>query len=114
MERKNVERSAVVRSKSQKGAKKRVSSASKSRLVSGSKRMRVREAPVSPDSFGSDATGEDYAEFLRTYDPQESYSQVSSSGGEEGSQITVESRKGVSLHAKVGSDPVRMKKAEPK
>jgi hypothetical protein len=79
MERESTEKNVVVRSKSQKGKKKFDASASKSRRASGSKKVRAKDIPASPDSSGSNRTDEDYAEFLKTYDPQESYPHVSSS-----------------------------------
>jgi hypothetical protein len=91
MDRKNPKKSVVARSKSQKGKKKLEVSASKSRRTNESKRVKAEDIPASPDSLGSDKTDEDYAEFLKTYDPQESYPYDSPSGEEEGSQITVES-----------------------
>jgi hypothetical protein len=92
MDRKNTKKSVVARSKSQKGKKKLEVSASKSRRTNESKRVKANDNPASPDSSSSDKTGEDYAEFMKTYDPQESYPYDLPSGEEEGSQITVESK----------------------
>jgi hypothetical protein len=41
------------------------------------KKVRAGIVPVSPISSDSYSTDEDYAEFLKTYDPQESYTSSS-------------------------------------
>jgi hypothetical protein len=93
MDRKNTKKSVVVKSKSQRRKKKPEVSTSRPRRTDESKRVKVEDIPDSPDSSSSVKTDEDYAEFLKTYDPQESYPYDSHSGEEEGSQITVESQK---------------------
>jgi hypothetical protein len=50
MDRKNTKKSVVERSKSQ--------------------RVKARDIPNSPDSSSSVETDEDYAEFLKTYNPR--------------------------------------------
>jgi hypothetical protein len=92
MDRKNTKKNDVARSKSQKGKKKLEASASKSRRTNDSKRVKAKDIPVPSDSSSSDDTDEDYAEFLKTYDPQDSYPYGSLTGEEEGFQITVESK----------------------
>ncbi|KAK2374072.1 hypothetical protein QL285_075060 [Trifolium repens] len=67
----------AVRSKSQRGRKKLGMSAPKPKRVVEPRRAKARNAPVSLDSSGSCSTDEDYAEFLKTYDPQESRSSSS-------------------------------------
>ncbi|KAK2380821.1 hypothetical protein QL285_068480 [Trifolium repens] len=103
------------KSKSQKGKKKLDTSAFKSRRTAASKKIKAKTVVVLPSSSSSYDTNEDYAEFLKTYDPRESNSSSSDDidedyaeflktyvpeefdaygsppGGEEGSQITVES-----------------------
>ncbi|KAK2368870.1 hypothetical protein QL285_082035 [Trifolium repens] len=117
MDRKNTKKSVVERSKSQRGKKKLEVSTSRSRRTSDPKRVKARDIPNSPDSSSSVETDEDYAEFLKTYNPQEScssdsdktdedyavflktyvpeesYPSHSSSGEEEGSRVTVDSHK---------------------
>jgi hypothetical protein len=117
MDKKNTKKSVVVKSKSQRGKKKLEVSTSRSRRTSDSKRVKAEDIPDSSDSSssvetdedyaeflktynpqescssGSDKTDEDYAEFLKTYDPQESYPYDSDSREEEGSRVTVESQK---------------------
>jgi hypothetical protein len=90
MERKNTKKSAIVKSKSQKWKKKLEGFTYESRRIKGSKEVKAKAISISSDSSGSDKTDEDYAEFLKTYDPQEVYPNASSSGEEDGSQITVE------------------------
>ncbi|KAK2428819.1 hypothetical protein QL285_027307 [Trifolium repens] len=107
---------AVTKSKSQRGEKKFETSVSKPKCVARPRKNRKRDVPVmsnSSESYsadedyveflktynphesyssGSDEIDADYVEFLKTYDPQESYPQVSSPDDEE-SQITMESKK---------------------
>ncbi|PNY04569.1 hypothetical protein L195_g000993 [Trifolium pratense] len=78
--------------RSQKGKKKVVVYTSKSTRSRKSKEVKVETIILSSDTSDSDGTYEDYAEFLKTYDPQESYPHASSYGEEEGSQKTVESK----------------------
>jgi hypothetical protein len=116
MDRKNTKKSVVERSKSQKGKKKLEVSTSRSRRTNDTKRVKAEDIPDSSDSSsfvetdedyaeflktynprkscssGSDKTDEDYAEFLKTYVPEESYPYDSDSG-EEGSRVIVESQK---------------------
>jgi hypothetical protein len=105
MERKNATKSVLAtRSKSQKGRKKLEVSASKSRRTNESKKVKAKGIPTSPDSSSSGKTNEDYIEFLKTYDPRESYPYDSPSREEDGSQITVESQKKTPKSLKVESD----------
>ncbi|KAK2375139.1 hypothetical protein QL285_076050 [Trifolium repens] len=115
MDRKNIKMNPVERSKSQKGKKKLGASTSRPKRTSGPKRVKAEDIPNSSDSFSSvetdedyaeflktynpqefsdsDKTEEDYAEFLKTYVPEESFPYESGSGEEEGSRVTVESPK---------------------
>ncbi|PNX96668.1 hypothetical protein L195_g019880, partial [Trifolium pratense] len=80
-------------SKSQREKKKVEVSTSRFTRSKKSKEVKVVETIIlSSDTSDSDSTDEDYAEFLKTYDPQESYPRVSSSGEEDGFQRTVESK----------------------
>jgi hypothetical protein len=117
MDRKNTKKSVVERSKSQKGKKELGVSTSRSRRTNDPKRVKAEDILDSSDSSssvetdenyaeflktynpqkscssGSDKTNEDYAEFLKTYVPEESYPYDFDSGSEEGSRVTVESQK---------------------
>ncbi|KAK2391101.1 hypothetical protein QL285_064592 [Trifolium repens] len=103
------------KSKSQRGEKKLDASVSKSRRTTASRKIKEKAVVVLPSSSSSYDTDEDYAEFLKTYDPQELSSSSSDDidedyaeflktyvleeldaygsppGEEEGSQIIVES-----------------------
>ncbi|KAK2397191.1 hypothetical protein QL285_058794 [Trifolium repens] len=118
MDRKNMKMKPVERSKSPKGKKKPRASISRPKRTSGPKRVKAEGIPNSSDSSGSveadedyaeflktynpqessdsDKTDEDYAEFLKTYVPEESFPYESGSGEEEGSCVTVESPKKLS------------------
>ncbi|KAK2395889.1 hypothetical protein QL285_057580 [Trifolium repens] len=117
MDRKNIKMCAVEKSKSQKGKKKLGASTSRPKRTSGPKRVKGEDIPNSPDSSSSvetdedyaeflktynpqescssdsDKTDEDYAEFLKTYVPEESFPYESGSREEEGSRVTVDSPK---------------------
>jgi hypothetical protein len=129
MERKNMEKKVAVRSKPREGTKRLGALVFKSKRAVGSKKVRARVVPASPGSSGSYKTNEDYAEFLKTYDPQESYysssdeidadydeflktydpqesyPQASSPGEGGGSQITEESSKEVTKSVRAKSTP---------
>ncbi|KAK2380342.1 hypothetical protein QL285_068045 [Trifolium repens] len=91
MDRNRSKKKVVERSKSQKGKKKLDASASKSRCTNALRKVKAKSHPVSPSSSSSDDIDEDYAEFLKTYVPEEFYAYGSPLGEEEGSQISVES-----------------------
>ncbi|KAK2356124.1 hypothetical protein QL285_093479 [Trifolium repens] len=115
MDKKNMKMNPIERSKSLKGKKKLRASTSRPKRTSGPKRVKAEVIPNSSGSSGSveadedyveflktynpqessdsDKTDEDYAEFLRTYVPEESFPYESGSGEEEGSRVTVESPK---------------------
>jgi hypothetical protein len=94
MERKNTEKMAVVRSQIQKGKKKKTkASASQSRNTTSLRKGDTKHLLASPCL--SDEIDEDYAEFLKTYDPQEVYPYTVSSGGEAESVLIVNTQEGV-------------------
>jgi hypothetical protein len=93
MARKNAKKSVAAELKTQRGKKKLEGSTSTSRRTHDPKKAKAKDIPILPDSSSSDEIDEDYAEFLKTYDPQESYPYGSASGKDDGSQITVESKK---------------------
>ncbi|KAK2427736.1 hypothetical protein QL285_026298 [Trifolium repens] len=61
----------AVRSKPQRGRKKLGASVPKTKRVVEPRRVEAKSAPASLDSSSSYSTDEDYAEFLKTHDPQE-------------------------------------------
>ncbi|KAK2369522.1 hypothetical protein QL285_082651 [Trifolium repens] len=91
MDRKNSKKTVAKRSKSQKGKKILEASASLSRRTTASRKVKAKQLPVSPSSLSSDDIDEDYAEFLKTYVPEEFYAYGPPPPEDEGSQITVES-----------------------
>jgi hypothetical protein len=91
MDRKNTKENAVERSKSHKGKKKLGVSASKSKRTNASKKVKAKSLLVSPSSSSSDDIEEDYAEFLKTYIPEEFYTYGPPPREEKNSQITAES-----------------------
>jgi hypothetical protein len=88
MDRNNVKKNVVGKSKSQRGKKKFGASASKPPSNNTPRKVKAKNVTVSPSSSSSDDIDEDYVEFLKTYDPQEFYPYGSPSR-EEGSQFTV-------------------------
>ncbi|KAK2388462.1 hypothetical protein QL285_062147 [Trifolium repens] len=91
MDRKNYKKTVAKMSKSQKGKKTLKASASLSRRTTASRKVKAKQPPVSPSSSSSDDIDEDYAEFLKTYVPEEFYAYGPPPPEDEGSQITVES-----------------------
>ncbi|KAK2458170.1 hypothetical protein QL285_005361 [Trifolium repens] len=90
MDRSNTKKNVVGKSKSQRGKKKTDVSASKPSRTKASTKVKAKNVPVSPSSSSYDDIDEDYAEFLKTYVPEEFYVYASPPGEEEGSSITVE------------------------
>ena len=91
MNRKNSKKIVAKGSKSQKGKKTLEASASLTRRTTVSRKVKAKHPSVSPSSSSSDEIDEDYAEFLKTYVPEEFYVYGPSPPEDEGSQITVES-----------------------
>ncbi|KAK2410203.1 hypothetical protein QL285_045579 [Trifolium repens] len=87
----NTRKNTVGKSKSQRGKKKSDASASKPQRTNASRKFKAKNVPVSPSSSSSDDVDEDYAEFLKTYVPEEFYVYGSPLQYEESSQVTVES-----------------------
>jgi hypothetical protein len=77
MERKDMVKGSAARSNPRRGRKNLGTSVPKTKRVVEPKRVEVKSAPVSFDSSSSYSTDEDYAEFLKTYNPQESHSSSS-------------------------------------
>jgi hypothetical protein len=92
MARKNSKRSTVAELKTQKGKKKAEGSTSKSRPVNGPKKVKLKNPPLPQDTSSYDDIDEDYAVFLKTYNPQEFYPSGYTSEEDGGSQITVETK----------------------
>jgi hypothetical protein len=91
MDRKNSKKNVGEKSKSHKGKKKSVTSASKSQCNNAPRKVKAKNLPISPSSSSSNDIDDDYAGFLKTYVLEEFYTYRSPLGEEEGSQITVES-----------------------
>jgi hypothetical protein len=73
MARKSSRKSGVTDSKTQKGKKKLDASTSRSKRAHDLKAVKLKNPPLPQDSSSSDDIDEDYAEFLRTYRPEECY-----------------------------------------
>ncbi|KAK2436057.1 hypothetical protein QL285_021072 [Trifolium repens] len=71
MARKNSKRSTVANLKTQKGRKKTEGSTSQTVRVQDPKKVKPKNLPLPQDSSSSDDIDGDYAEFLKTYRPQE-------------------------------------------
>ncbi|PNX76062.1 hypothetical protein L195_g032007, partial [Trifolium pratense] len=99
MERKNSQNAADAKIP-QKGKKTRASGSQptrKSTRLRRSTEVKVEVIVLSFDSSDSDEVDADYAEFLKTYKPQDSYPRDPSSSEEGVSQMTVESKKPLGL-----------------
>jgi hypothetical protein len=70
MARKSSKRSTAVVSKTQRGKKKLEGSTSQTTRARDSKTVKPKNPPLPQDSSSSDDIDEDYAEFLRTYNPR--------------------------------------------
>ncbi|PNX67982.1 hypothetical protein L195_g055919, partial [Trifolium pratense] len=93
MERNNAKTTIANKSQSQRRKKKVEVTTSKSTCSKKSKEVKEVEIIIlSSDTSDSDSTDGDYATFLETYDPPEFSPRASSSGEEDGSRITVESK----------------------
>jgi hypothetical protein len=92
MARKNSKRSTVAELKTQRGKKKTEGSTSKSKPVRGPKKVKLKNPPLPQDTSSSDDIDEDYAVFLKTYNPQEFYPSCYTSEEDGGSQVTVETK----------------------
>jgi hypothetical protein len=100
MARKNSKRSTIAELKTQRGKKKLEGSTLKSKHAKDPKKVELKNPPPSPDSSSSDDIDEDYAEFLRTYNPQEFYPSGYTSGEDGGSQVTVEGGSQVTVESR--------------
>ncbi|KAK2375641.1 hypothetical protein QL285_076521 [Trifolium repens] len=90
MDRKNSRKGTVAKLKTQRGEKKPEGSTSKFKPVNGPKKVKLKNPPPPQDSSSSDDIDEDYAVFLKTYNPQEFYPSGYTSKEDGGSQVTVE------------------------
>jgi hypothetical protein len=73
MARKSSRKSPVAESRAQKGKKKLEGSTSRSKRTNDPKEVKLKNLPLPQDSSSSDDIDGDYAEFLKTYRPQEFY-----------------------------------------
>ena len=79
--------------KTQRGKKKPEGSTSKSKLVNGPKKVKLKNPLLPQDSSSSDDIDEDYVVFLKTYNPQEFYPSGYTSKGEAVKPLGVEPSK---------------------
>jgi hypothetical protein len=73
MARKNSRKNTVTNLKTQKGKKRTEGSTSQAVRVQDPKKVKPKDLPLPQDSSSSDDIDGDYAEFLKTYRPQEFY-----------------------------------------
>ncbi|KAK2416802.1 hypothetical protein QL285_039164 [Trifolium repens] len=92
MARKNSRKSTVAELKTQRGKKKLEGSTSKSKHAHDPKKVKLKNPPLPQDSSSSYDIDEDYAEFLKTYNPYEFYPSGYTSEEDGGSQVTVETK----------------------
>ncbi|KAK2413744.1 hypothetical protein QL285_036421 [Trifolium repens] len=100
MARKSSRRSTVAELKTQRGKKKLEGSTSRPKHANDPKKVKLKNPPLPQDSSGSDDIDEDYAEFLKTYNPQEFYPSGYTSEEDGGSQVTVEGGSQVTVESK--------------
>ncbi|KAK2436347.1 hypothetical protein QL285_021346 [Trifolium repens] len=91
MDRIDNKKSAVGKPKTRPVKKKNGASSSKAPRTKASGKARAKSIHVLLSSSSSEDIDEDYAEFLKTYVPEEFYAYGPSPSVDEGSQITVES-----------------------
>ncbi|KAK2445506.1 hypothetical protein QL285_016428 [Trifolium repens] len=91
MDRIDNKKCAVGKPKTRPVQKKNGASSSKAPRTKVSGKARAKSTPVLLSSSSSEDIDEDYAEFLKTYVPEELYAYGPSPFVDEGSQITVES-----------------------
>jgi hypothetical protein len=92
MARKSSRKNTVAELRTQRGKKKLEGSTSRSKRTSDPKEVKLKNPPFPQDSSSSDDIDGDYAEFLKTYNPQEFYPSGYTSEEDGGSQVTVESK----------------------
>ncbi|PNX58281.1 hypothetical protein L195_g050830 [Trifolium pratense] len=93
MERKNAKTTIAEKSQSQRRKKKvEVTTSNSTRSRRAKEVKKVEVIILSSDTSDSDNADRDYVSFLETYVPPEVSSRASSSGEEDGSRITVESK----------------------
>ncbi|KAK2400861.1 hypothetical protein QL285_050514 [Trifolium repens] len=90
MDRSDNKKRVVGRPKIQPAKKKNGASSYKAPHEKSARKARAKNAPVLPSSSSSEDIDEDYAEFLKTYVPEEFYDYGPSPSVDGGSQITVE------------------------
>ncbi|KAK2450518.1 hypothetical protein P8452_14242 [Trifolium repens] len=73
MARKSSRKNTVAELRTQRGKKKLEGSTSRSKRTSDPKEVKLKNPPFPQDSSSSDDIDGDYAEFLKTYNPQEFY-----------------------------------------
>ena len=91
MDRSDSKKRVIGKPKTRPVKKKNGASSSKAPRTKASGKARAKSTHVLPSSSSSKGIDEDYAEFLKTYVPEEFYAYGPSPSVDEGSPITVES-----------------------
>jgi hypothetical protein len=130
MARKSARKTVATGSRTQKGRKNLGEPSSRLQRLNGPKGVKAKNPPLPQDSSSSDDIDEDYAEFLKTYvpeedvdedyaeflrthDPQKFYHTGYSSEGDGASQVTTQRDSQATMESKVkaekssGSKPLK-------
>jgi hypothetical protein len=101
MARKSFRKNVVANSNASKGKKKLGEPSRRSKRVQELKEAALKNPRLPQDSSSSDEIDEDYAEFLKTHNPQEFYHSGYTSEEEDGSLVTVEPKAKVTKSPRV-------------
>ncbi|KAK2363584.1 hypothetical protein P8452_37641 [Trifolium repens] len=101
MARKSSKRTTVAESNALKGKKSLGEPSRRSKRVQELKEAALKNPRLPQDSSSSDEIDEDYAEFLKTHNPQEFYHSGYTSEEEDGSLVTVEPKAKVTKSPRV-------------
>ncbi|KAK2457191.1 hypothetical protein QL285_004491 [Trifolium repens] len=107
MDRSGSKKRVVGRPKIRPAKKKNGASSSKALREKVSRKTRAKNAPVLPSSSSSEDIDEDYAEFLKTYVPEEFLDYGPSFSVDEGSQVTTEASAKAPKFSKVQASKLR-------
>ncbi|WJX66035.1 hypothetical protein P8452_50630 [Trifolium repens] len=95
------------RPKTRLAKKKNGASSSKAPRGKAARKARAKDAPVLPSSSSSEDIDEDYAEFLKTYVPEEFLDYGPSPSVDEGSQMTTDAAAKAPKSSKVQASKLR-------
>ncbi|KAK2449521.1 hypothetical protein QL285_008712 [Trifolium repens] len=95
------------RPKTRPAKKKNGASSSKAPPGKAARQAKAKNAPVLPSSSSSEDIDEDYAEFLKTYVPEEFLDYGPSFSVDEGSQVTTEASAKAPKSSKVQASKLR-------